>query len=151
MLNGNKRCFTIKGLNSWERDLIYAYLQGAVYRRCNENPNDWFAARDLVGGKNYYWQGTPLIVVYERFRKANPPKSSEYAEDMAAKAIGHMLKRVIVDDKRTFDTQVKNLVRHYKWTGAENNSITPKWQRAAAAWYKRLRDKAEKYEQSISK
>ena len=61
MLNGNKRCFKVNGLSPLERDLIYSYLQGAVYRRCNQDPNDWFAARDLVGEKNYYWQGTPLI------------------------------------------------------------------------------------------
>ena len=52
----------------------------------------------------------------------------------AAKAIGHMLKRVIVDDKRTFDTCIKGRVRHYKWTGAEDNTKTPKWQREAAKW-----------------
>lgn len=138
MLNGNKRCFKVQGINPLERDLIYACLQGAVYRRCNENPNDWFAARDLVGGKNYYWQGTPLIVVYEQFRKANPNKSSEYAEEMAAKAIGHMLKRVIVDDKRTFDMRKQDMVNQYIWTGSEDNSITPKWQKSAVAWYRKL-------------
>lgn len=97
-----------------------------------------------MGGKNYYWQGTPLIVVYERFRKANPQKSSEYAEDMAAKTIGHMLKRVIVDDKRTFDMRKQDIVNKYKWKGAENNSITPTWLKSAAAWYKKLRKNAEK-------
>ena len=114
MLNGNTRCFQVKGLNPLERDLIYAYLQGAAFRRCNEKPNDWFAARDLVGGENDKWQGAPLIVGYERFRREHPSKSTGYAEDKAAKAIGHMLKRMIVDDKRTFDTQVKEMVRHYK-------------------------------------
>lgn len=138
MLNGNKRCFKVNGLSPIERDLIYSYLQGAVYRRCNQDPNDWFAARDLVGEKNYYWQGTPLIVVYEHFRAANLNKSSRYAVKQAAKAIGHMLKRVIVDDKRTFDTCIKGRVRHYKWTGAEDNTKTPKWQRAAAKWYQDL-------------
>lgn len=45
------------------------------------------------------------------------------------------LERVIVDDKRTFDTRIMGRVRHYKWTGAEDNTKTPNWQRAAAKWY----------------
>lgn len=84
-------------------------------------------------------RGTPLIVVYEHFRAANPNKSSRYAVKKAAKAIGHLLKRVIVDDKRTFDTCKIGRVRNYKWTGAENNTMTPNWQRTAAKWYRDLR------------
>ncbi len=139
MLNGNKRCFKVNGLSPLERDLIYAYLQGAVYRRCNQEPNDWFAAKHLVGEQNHQWEGTPLIVVYEHYRATNPNKSKRYAEKQAAKAIGHMLKRVIVDDKRTFDTSIRARVRHYKWTGAEDNTKTPNWQRSAAKWYQDLR------------
>lgn len=127
MLIGHRRCFRVHGLSNVERALIYSYMQGAVYRRCNENPNDWFAARDLVGGRNYYWQGTPLIVVYNLFRQRHPNRTSRYAEKQAAKAIGHLLKRVIVDDKRTFMTRVQGLSRQYLWTGDEDNTITPMW------------------------
>ncbi|MBO6306304.1 MAG: hypothetical protein J6M55_02230, partial [Paludibacteraceae bacterium] len=96
-----------------------------------------------VGEHNHQWEGTPLIVVYEHFRAANTNKSKSYAEKQAAKAIGHMLKRVIVDDKRTFDTRIIARVRHYKWTGAENNTKTPNWQRVAVKWYQNLRQMVE--------
>lgn len=132
MLNGNNRCFKVHGLNEAERLLIYAFLQGAVYRRCNEQKtNDWFAARDLVGDRNDQWQGTPLIVVYNRFRRAYPHRDEAYAEKQAGKTIGHMLKRVIVDDKRTFETSIREQVRHYKWTGEEDKAHKTHWLRRA--------------------
>lgn len=27
---------------------------------------DWFSLRDLMGGENFYWQGTPLYALYEK-------------------------------------------------------------------------------------
>ena len=45
MLNGNKRCFKVNGLSPLERDLIYAYLQGAVYRRCNQDKSRMTGSR----------------------------------------------------------------------------------------------------------
>ena len=48
-----------------------AFLQGAVYCWCKNRKDDWFAARDLLGGNNYYWQGTPLIPLYDYYLNGN--------------------------------------------------------------------------------
>ena len=62
MLIGNSRHNRYDWLNPLDEALICAFLQGAVYAWCEQHGTDAFAARDFVGDKNYYWQGTPLIV-----------------------------------------------------------------------------------------
>ena len=44
-----------------------AFLQGAVYCWCKNRKDEWFAARDLLGGDNYYWQSSPLMPLYDYY------------------------------------------------------------------------------------
>ena len=69
---------------------IRAFLQGAVYSWCITRKNEWFCARDFIGGDNYYWEHYPLGVLY--FRHINAGLSHEYAFDQAAKDAGKILK-----------------------------------------------------------
>ena len=39
---------------------IYSFLQGAVYCWCKNFNDKEFALRDLMGGENFEWTGTPL-------------------------------------------------------------------------------------------
>ena len=39
----------------------------------------------------------------------------------AGRALGHILKRIIVEDKRTFTTEIRNQVRHYQWQPNEED------------------------------
>ena len=50
--------------------------------------------RDLMGEENYYWQGTPMFVLFQKHEKScsDPVK-------MAGKESGWLLKRVINNDK----------------------------------------------------
>ena len=75
--------------------------------------------RDLMGGDNYFWQGTPMIKLYNK----HDPKmnGSEYAVSMAGKESGWLLKQVIKNDKRQFKTMKSELIRKYLWNGVENN------------------------------
>jgi hypothetical protein len=41
-------------------------LQGAVYFWCKNRKNEWFAARDVLGGDNYYWQSAPMYLLCEK-------------------------------------------------------------------------------------
>lgn len=45
------------------------YLLGAVHVWCRDRyrHGEWFAVRDLLGGPNYYWQGTPLMRLYDYY------------------------------------------------------------------------------------
>lgn len=102
----------VYGITNEQRQRIMDFLQGAVYCWCKNRKDEWFAARDLLGGDNYYWQETPMYALYEK---------SEDVE-LAAKDAGWLLKMVINSDKRTFETQ-KDYVRQYRWNGEETNNL----------------------------
>lgn len=99
-------------------NLIKAYIKGAVYcwcKNCKDETGEplWFAARDLFGGENYYWQGTPLKCIYDWHEQdgANDPVT------MAGRDVGHILKRILHDDEnRSFNTS-PGYRRIYQWTG----------------------------------
>jgi hypothetical protein len=131
MLIGNQRFNRYAWLRSEEEVLILAFLQGAVYAWCNQHHDAPFAARHFVGLDNRVWQGTPLIILYNHYRNLHPNRSNRYAINQAGRALGHLLKRVIVEDKRLFTTDVRARVRHYSciWPPQDRQDHTPIWQR----------------------
>ncbi len=60
----------VYGITDKEKNRILNFLQGAVYYWCKNRKGEWFSLRDLMGGENYYWEGTPLVVLYEKCRKS---------------------------------------------------------------------------------
>ena len=103
----------VTGISAETKQRIRDFLQGAVYCWCNNKPDEWFSLRDFMGGYNFYWQGTPLIELYIKHK--NLGKSDEDAFDSAAIDGGWLLKKVIIDDKRLFDTKIEDRIRKYKW------------------------------------
>jgi len=101
----------VHGITKEQKQKILDFLQGAVYCWCKNRRDEWFAARDLLGGDNFYWEGTPMFALYEKSKDV----------EQAGKDAGWLLKRVINDDKRTFNTTVNGLVRQYCWNGQEDN------------------------------
>lgn len=113
MLKNESEVRKVYGLKQEEYDAIFYFLQGAVYCWCKNRPKEWFALRDLMGGDNYFWQGTPLMRLYDKH--ADNGKSPEEAVKSAAKDAGWLLKKVIVKDDRKFETCKEELTRKYKW------------------------------------
>ena len=75
-----------------------------------------FAARDLLGGANYFWEGTPMDVFYEKYIREG--YSSDDAVKMAGKSAGHLLKRVLIEDRnRTYVLGDAGLANEYTWKG----------------------------------
>lgn len=107
----------VKIISDDERLRIEDYLRGAVYAWCNNNKTKWFSARDFLGGDNYFWQGTPMIVLYEKHLGLK--KVHKDAAKDAAKDAGWLLKKVIYEDKRNFNTKVER-VRKYQWDGIKD-------------------------------
>src|SRR5574344_1246818 len=103
---------SVNGFTDEQLNLMRAFLQGAVYCWCKNRKDEWFAARDLLGGDNYFWQGTPMVALYEK---------SENVEQ-AGKDAGWLLKQVIDNDKRSFETKKEGLVRQYRWNLKENET-----------------------------
>ena len=101
----------VHGISDEQKQRIRDFLQGAVYSWCKNRKDEWFAARDLLGGDNYFWQNTPMFDLYEKSQDV----------EQAGKDAGWLLKQVINDDKRSFETKKEGLVRQYRWNGDENN------------------------------
>ena len=110
---------SVNGFTDEQLNLMKAFLQGAVYCWCKNRKDEWFAARDLLGGDNYYWQGTPLMPLYTYYLNGNED-NHDYAVEEAGKAAGRLLKEVLINDKRTFETE-EGYTRMYRWTGEKEN------------------------------
>lgn len=100
-------------ITEMELTKIKCFLQGAVYCWIKNRKNEFFCARDLVGGDNYDWNGTPLIALYTKHKNLN--KSEKDAIDDAGKDVGWILKLVLKDDKRRFEDKKIDIVKGYKW------------------------------------
>ena len=104
----------VYGIDENTMQRIKDFLQGAVYCWCKNRPNEWFAASDLVGGENADWSNLPLNGLYQKH--IDQGESEEHAFDQAGIELGHILKSVLADDKRTFETK-REYVRKYRWLG----------------------------------
>ena len=113
MLNGNSNCMIPDYLNKKEINEICAFFQGAVYTWCAINGSAKFAARNFIGGINYYWEGTPLYKLYKHYES----EGYEDPEKNARLDAGSLLKKTLSDDKRSFK-QLKNddeQRNYYEW------------------------------------
>lgn len=108
----------VHGITAQQRSDIMHFLQGSVYCWCKNRKGESFAARDLLGGDNYYWQDTPMITLYEYYRDGNDD-NNEYAVKEAGKAAGRLLYQLLYDDKREFETW-SGYTRMYRWTEEDN-------------------------------
>ena len=88
---------SIRGVEPEQIQRMLDFLFGAVRARCADCEGLQFAARDLLGGANYFWEGTPMEVLYEKYIREG--YSSDDAVKMAGKSAGHLLKRVLIEDR----------------------------------------------------
>ncbi|KAF3984803.1 MAG: cell division protein SepF [Methylococcales symbiont of Hymedesmia sp. n. MRB-2018] len=109
-LNIESELRNVTGISSDEKQRIADFLQGSVYCWCKNRKDEWFSLREFMGGENYYWQGTPMLPLYLKHKS----KSSDPVK-AAGKDGGWLLKYVIVNDKRLFETRKKELIRQYRW------------------------------------
>ena len=103
------------GLENTDRELIKAFMQGAIYCWVKNRPEEPFAVRDLVGGLNTNWSQTPLQVLYDRHIDAG--KNDEEAFNSAAKDIGWIVKTLLSEDRRVFQVDNSGFVNTYRMIG----------------------------------
>ena len=108
----------VRGLTDAQRDGIRAFVQGAVYCWVKNSSEEWFHVRDLVGGANTDWNGTPLQALYEKHIVAGSAAAEAY--EAAAKEIGWIVKAVLSDDKRIFENDHSGYVSRYRWLKAND-------------------------------
>lgn len=133
MLKEKMRIVSVGELKPEDEKLICAFWQGAVHLWCRLRPNDWFALRDLMGkgiegdpadDGNFFWNGTPLMVLWKQQEKGYRLKEEPSDEKLkialkqAATNAGKLLKKAINDDQyHLFDTKVEEMTRKYLWIG----------------------------------
>ncbi len=92
------------------KDTILAFLQGVLYQWILEHKDKTapsFVARDLLGGFNNNWAGTPLQFLYDYYYAKT--SDNTYAREQAAQDAGWALKEVIKNDPRVkFDNTIKD-------------------------------------------
>ena len=102
MLEGdNIRVQNVKGLTDIELEKIKAFLQGAVCCWCLSHKGEWFMAKDLIA--DHKWENYPLDVLRSRYK--NQGKDDKYAFYQASKDAGKILKKVLLEDERIFETK----------------------------------------------
>ncbi|WP_149554610.1 hypothetical protein [Treponema pectinovorum] len=111
LIKGNNTVRNVFGISEMQEAKIYTFLQGAVYCWCKNFNDEEFALRDLMGGENFDWEGTPLYALWEKHNElgaANPVKS-------AGIDAGWILKKVILEDKRKFELRESEMTNKYRW------------------------------------
>lgn len=108
--NGHKVKAIVAQISDSDKREIEAFIQGAVYSFNKECEERWFGVKDLFGGINTLWIGTPLQKLYDWHEK----NRKEDAHEMAGKDLGYLLLSVINNDRREFETKNEH-VRQYKW------------------------------------
>jgi hypothetical protein len=116
-LTTQSRLQNVTGISDEEARLIKAFMQGTIYSWIKNRKGEWFAVRDLMGGENFEWQGTPLYVLYLKHKNAG--KDEEASIKGAAIDLGWLVKSVLAEDKRTFESDEQGQVKVYKWLGNE--------------------------------
>jgi hypothetical protein len=104
---------TVRGLNPNDMLPIHTYLQGAVYAWVRDRRAQVFALRDLVGGANFDWNGTPLSALYEKHIRLG--KDEDQAIKAAGRDAGWILKSVLKSDLRVFDRLQVGRSVGYRW------------------------------------
>ena len=104
----------VKDIEPTQMKLIKAFMQGAIYSWVKNNGNSPFAVRDLVGGENTYWEGTPLISLFKKHEAIG--KNNDDANEDAGKDIGWIVKSLLDEDKREFE-RIEGYVNSYKCVG----------------------------------
>ncbi len=107
----------VHGIDDAQKAAIKAFVQGAVYCWVKNRKGEQFAVRDLVGGENASWAGTPLYALYAKHVAQG--KTGKAASDAAGRDLGWLVKTVLSEDKRTFESSKDGLVSSYHWVGGE--------------------------------
>lgn len=101
----------VRGITSEQNELIRKFMQGAIYSWIKSQNGAAFAVRDLVGGVNSDWTGTPLYALYKKHRDTG--KNIDAAITGAGIDLGWIVKSVLAVDKRTFKAAKKGMVSSY--------------------------------------
>ena len=111
IINDDNTEIRLPNMADHQKQKIFDFLQGAVYCHCNQRKNEQFHCRDLIGGENADWNGTPLQAIYEYRLGCNSPNPV----DAAGQDAGWFLKEVLRRDSRKFEAADGDRSKCYIW------------------------------------
>ena len=111
IINDTKSKIRLPKIDQSQKQKICDFLKSAVYCWCDNRKDDVFHCRDLVGGDNNDWNGTPLQALYNHRRAYG----SKDPKDSAGKDAGWFLKQVLRNDSRKFQSADGGHAKCYKW------------------------------------
>ena len=91
-----------------------SHIEKSVDAYCKRNNNKvgtLISVRILFGDKNRDWNGTALQNIYDYHKNANRVKNPK---NQAAKDVGWLFKKVLMDDKRVFEYHSKDSSKVYR-------------------------------------
>lgn len=107
---------SVRGVSDTDVQRMCDFLYGAVRAHCKDFEDAQFAARDLLGGANYFWGETPMQVLFDKY--IGEGCTDEEAIKRAGQSAGKLLKRVLIDDRnRTYVIGDAGLAAGYTWRG----------------------------------
>lgn len=123
IINDNQPARPINSLPEDDQTKARAYIQGAVYCWCKNQSDNIFAVRDLFGGDNTDWGGTPLQPIYDHHCQSVKDHSPDLdgdelhrkAAEAAAIDVGWLTKSVLQDDRRNFESSDAGRAKGYRW------------------------------------
>jgi len=114
ILNDNSVIKNVEDITPQQEQRILDFLQGAVYSWCNTRKDERFALRNFMGGDNFFWEGTPMVELYNKNEAKLNDSDAAFKE--AGIDGGWLLKKMIASDKRKFETKKEvQGPRHYMW------------------------------------
>lgn len=116
-LLNNAKLRNVSGILPTQKTAIKSFMRRAIYAWIRNRPGQVFAVRDLVGGPNWDWSGTPLYDLFDRHHKAG--KNNASAMKRAAIDLGWLVKSVLAEDKRSFLSTKTWRANGYSWIGNE--------------------------------
>jgi len=102
----------VPGLDDSQKKGILFQLRNAVNTWCDNNTGDWFAVRDLFGGDNYDWRGSPMQRLYDKH--SDNGFDHDTSETKAGIDAGWLMKEFLFYDERMFEQGYKGRVRGYR-------------------------------------
>jgi hypothetical protein len=117
-INPQSEVRDVSGISDNQRTAIWHFLQGAVYCWCKNRRDEWFSLRDLMGGDNFFWEGTPLQALFEKHELSSQDPIKQAGQDG-----GWLLKSVIRRDRRNFETREEHMIREYRWVPENRDQL----------------------------
>ena len=112
MFTTSQKQRAVKHLSPSNRTAIEHYLKGAVAAWIKAKGCNPFAARDLMGGINKNWMGTPCEVLYLHHQPKGVPA---IVLKSAGQDLGWILRDVLRADRRTFTVCRKGQTCAYQY------------------------------------